>query len=149
MINVMDMEIGNMIHLGPWLVVQMLMLYSTSPMGRRNCEQLLTGDPFNVDVKLDMDSPNRNVEILNTYLKAIGMRLVFSRKPKVKPQLMEFSPMEFFPTTLEKFAEEHPMWFLPEGFKIDPKVSKELLLATKDQKRLIHPMEFWPMTFDK
>lgn len=144
-----DMEIGNMIHLGPWLIVQMLMLYSTSPMGRRNCEELLTGDPFNIDVKLDMDSPNRNVEILNTYLKAIGLRLTFKRIPKVKPQLMEFSPMEFYPDTLENFALINPMQFWPEDVKLDPSAYRDALLATKGQKRLVSPMEFFAMTFDK
>ena len=53
-----DMETGNLIHLGAELVVQMLMLYSTSPHARRLTEEMLTGDAFNIDVKLDMDSKN-------------------------------------------------------------------------------------------
>lgn len=84
-----EMESGDLNHVGPELVVQMLMLYSASPHARRLCEQMLTGDPFNIDIKLDMKSKNRNVEILNVYLKSMGLRLKFNRtkKKKIKPVL--------------------------------------------------------------
>ena len=85
------METGNLIHLGAELVVQMLMLYSTSPTARRLTSQMLTGDPFNIDVKLDDKSTNRNVEILNVYLKTMGLKLAFRKIPKklVEPLLIE------------------------------------------------------------
>lgn len=79
-----DMETGNLIHLGAKLVVQMLMLYSTSPNARRLTDRLLTDDAFDIDIKLDTNSRNRNVEILNVYLKTMGLRLVFTKK-KIEP----------------------------------------------------------------
>ena len=79
-----DMETGNMGHLGMDLVVMVLLLYSASPHARRLSEELLTGNPFNVDITLDENSTNRSVEILNAYLKTIGLKLVFIKKPKKK-----------------------------------------------------------------
>lgn len=82
-----EMESGNLSHVGIEEVVINLMIHSASPHGRRLAEELLTGDPFNIDIKLDMDSKNRNVEILNAYLKTMGLRLVFEKvyKEKIKP----------------------------------------------------------------
>lgn len=82
-----EMESGNLSHAGIEEVVINLMLHSASPHGRRLAEELLTGNPFNVDIKLDTDSKNRNVEILNAYLKTMGLRLVFEKvyKEKIKP----------------------------------------------------------------
>ena len=91
-----DMETGNLIHLGAELVVQMLMLYSTSPNARRLTSSMLTDDPFNIDVKLDMESKNRNAEILNVYFKTMGLKMTFTKIPKKKELLMDFSPMIFY-----------------------------------------------------
>lgn len=91
-----DMETGNLIHLGAELVVQMLMLYSASPSARRLTSSMLTDDPFNVDVKLDMESKNRNVEILNVYLKTMGLKLVFEKIPKKKTTSISICPIEFY-----------------------------------------------------
>lgn len=76
------MESGNLSHLGMEYVVMNLMLYSSSPQGRRLFEQLLTGDPYDINIKLDRDSKNRNAEIINTILKTMGLRLVFKKVPK-------------------------------------------------------------------
>ena len=43
---------------------------------------LLTKDPFDVDIQVGPDSKNRSVEILNAYLKALGLRLVFKKTKK-------------------------------------------------------------------
>lgn len=88
-----DMETGNLIHLGAELIVQMLMLYSSSPHARRLTSELLTGDAFNIDIKLDMDSTNRNAEILNVYLKTMGLKLIFTRTPKKKDQPILINPI--------------------------------------------------------
>lgn len=105
-----DMETGNLIHLGAELVVQMLMLYSTSPHARRLTSEMLTGDPFNIDVKLDMKSKNRNVEILNVYLKTMGLKLEFERKKKklINPIILD-DPI-------------HPAieFYIPKDIPIDP-----------------------------
>ena len=137
-----DMETGNLIHLGAELVVQMLMLYSTSPHARRLTEEMLTGDAFNIDVKLDMDSKNRNVEILNVYLKTMGLKLAFKKKLKKKKHGMYIEPMYFFdkPNELiQGLAPVHP----DENFDIEKEV--ERLLREKNGPKW--GMTFYPMEF--
>jgi hypothetical protein len=85
-----DMEISDLLHLGIEYVVSALMIHSVSPKARRLCEQMLTGDPFIPNIRLDEESSNRNVEILNSYLKTKGLRLVFNKIPKKKKQFVEF-----------------------------------------------------------
>lgn len=78
------MESGNMAHLSMQFVIMNLMLYSSSPQGRRLFEQLLTGNPYNINIQLDKDSKNRNAEIINALFKTMGLKLVFKKIPKVK-----------------------------------------------------------------
>ena len=72
-------------HIGTEYVVLNLLLYSLSPNGRRLMEQLATGDPYDVDVKIDSESKNRSAEILNTRLKTMGYRIIFNKidQPKL------------------------------------------------------------------
>ena len=81
------MESGDMGHMGFIYVVMQLMLYSSSPQGRQHFKNLLVGDPYNIDIKLDKDSKNRNAEIINALLKTMGIRLVFKKVPKTKKWL--------------------------------------------------------------
>lgn len=85
-----EMESGDMGHLGMEVVVTNLMIHSASPHARRLAEQLLTGDPFKIDIKLDDSASNRGVEILNAYLKAMGLRLVFTKILKQKKPMIVF-----------------------------------------------------------
>ena len=78
------MESGNMAHLSMQYVIMNLMIYSSSPQGRRLFEHLLIGDPYNIDIKLDKNSKNRNAEIINVLFKTMGLKLVFSKVPKSK-----------------------------------------------------------------
>ena len=78
------MESGDLAHLGMQYVSAILMQYSSSPQARRNFENLLIGDPYSIDIKLDKDSRNRNAEIINALMKTMGLRLVFEKVPKVK-----------------------------------------------------------------
>ena len=82
------MESGNLAHLGMQYVVMNLMLYSSSPQGRRLFEELLIGNPYDIDIKLDNDSKNRNAEIINSLLKTMGLRLVFEKHPKQVKRLI-------------------------------------------------------------
>ena len=77
------MEVDGLCDMGMEYVISMLMLLSVSPQARRLCEEMLTGEAFNVDIKLDDLSTNRSVEILNAYLKAHGNRFEFTKKLKV------------------------------------------------------------------
>lgn len=78
------MESGDLAHLGMQYVVMNLMLYSSSPQARRLFEQLLIGDPYTIDIKLDTTSKNRNAEIINALFKTMGIKLVFKKIPKKK-----------------------------------------------------------------
>jgi hypothetical protein len=77
------METSQMNHLGVDTVISNLMIHSVSPQGRRLVEQMYTGDPFKIDIKLNSDAKNRSAEITQTYLKTIGRRLVFKKRLKV------------------------------------------------------------------
>lgn len=133
-----DMEIGNLTHLGGSLIVQQLMIYSTSPTARRLTSSMLTGDAFNIDVKLDMKSKNRNVEILNAYLKTMGLKLVFSKKKKQYE-----SPIEVFPVMFDDRLED-PVGFRHPDEKFDIEKEVQRLLAQKHMKDpiAIYPVEF-------
>ena len=86
------MESTDLMHMGVEYVVMNLMLYSSSPQGRRLIEQLLVGDPYNIDIKLDQHSKNRNAEIINALMETMGLKLVFKRIPK-KPKHMVLNVM--------------------------------------------------------
>lgn len=77
-----EMETADMAHIGMEVVIINMMLNSVSPLGRRQMEALLTGDPYNVDIKLTDECTNRNAQIVDVYLKVLGLRLVFIKKPK-------------------------------------------------------------------
>lgn len=82
------MESGDLMHMGVQYVVMNLMLYSSSPQGRRLVEQLLIGDPYNIDIKLDQHSKNRNAEIINALMETMGLKLVFKRIPKKRKDMV-------------------------------------------------------------
>lgn len=139
-----NMETGNLIHLGAELVVQMLMIYSTSPHARRLTESLLTGDAFDVDIKLDMESKNRNVEILNAYFKSMGLRLEFSKHPKKAKPAMTIYPMSF------RIPPDSPapnaFTFFNKNEKLDYKEEAKRHIKQRDTKL---PMIIYPMRFFK
>lgn len=132
-----DMETGNLIHLGAELVVQMLMLYSTSPHARRLASQILTGDPFCVDINLDMESKNRNVEILNVYLKTIGLRLVFKKVPKEMIQPIVFEPI------MRELEPIQPIFFFDKNEKVDVDKEIERILDKTTVPILFEPIHFF------
>ena len=92
-INFGDMEMGDLGHLGFENVITLLMIHSVSPHARRLVEKMFVDDPYMVDIKLDEDSSNRSAEILNTYLKAIGYKLVFEKTPKKKLKPFTIKPI--------------------------------------------------------
>lgn len=140
------METGNLIHLGAELVVQMLMLYSTSPHARRLTSSMLTDDPFNIDVKLDMESKNRNAEILNVYLKTMGLKLVFEKIPKKKIMPLMIPPMVFFDGPNHGNSQEliDPIIIFNRDEKVDFEYWNEM--GRRDPYNR-SPMVFYPMEF--
>lgn len=129
-----DMEIGNLTHLGSELIVQMLMLYSTSPHARRLTSEMLTGNAFNIDIKLDDSSKNRNAEILNVYLKTMGLKLVFVKKPKKKENPMTLNLMTFLDHDL---STKDLMSFFDEREKFDIEADVERLIKENKTKDLM------------
>lgn len=105
-----DMETGNLMHLGVERVIVNLMINSVSPQARRLIQQLLTEDPFNIDIKLNSDCKNRSAEILNAYLLAMGLRINFIKRRKKKEPAFLIPP--FTVGTLKQIEE------LKEPFKI-------------------------------
>lgn len=138
-----EMESGNLNHLGASLVVQMLMLYSTSPHARRLTDKLMTDDPFNIDVQLDDNSVNRNAEILNVYLKEIGLRLKFIKREKKKINPILIDPIVYDTSGVLKepivyYGKEIP-WEI-----IERDVNKQI---ERDKNKLVNPIEIYPILF--
>ena len=89
------METFDLLHIGPEYVICNLLLNSLSPHGRRLAEELLTGNPYDIDLKLDGDCANRSVEILNAYLMTMGLELKFVKKKKEIAEPVTFTPIAF------------------------------------------------------
>ena len=95
-----EMETADFSHVGMEYVMAMMMVHSVSPKARRLVEKMLVDNPYEINIKPDEESTNRSAEILNAYLKAIGLRLRFiKRSRKIKPAIymnaieMIYNPM--------------------------------------------------------
>ena len=136
------MESGDLMHMGVQYVVMNLMLYSSSPQGRRLVEQLLVGDPYNINIKLDQHSKNRNAEIINALMETMGLRLTFNRIPKQKKDMVlnvmakVVPPRLFEPKTnireiMGKFDELQMMYNAALTDRIDRKPMVGLVMCKK------------------
>lgn len=114
-VNFGNMELSDLGHMGMEHVIEFLMIHSVSPHARRLVEQIFTEDPYLVNVRLDGNSKNRSAEILAAYMKFLGYRLVFEKKPKHVIKPFRFQPI-FQSFKLEK---EKPFTFLPSNMNID------------------------------
>lgn len=108
-----NMETNNMNHIGADAVIANMMIHSLSPQGRRLVEQMYTGDPFEIDVKLNSNCKNRSAEIATTYLKTIGRRLKFIRRKKNRAKIAP-SPIYF---TKDPKPITHPISFVPKHMR--------------------------------
>lgn len=100
-----NMETGNLLHLSPEIVITNLMINSASPNSRRSFVKMLYGDVFNIDMKLEPDASNRGVEIVNTKLATIGLKLMFTKKPKFTGRLFSKPDSLFEPLYQPMFTE--------------------------------------------
>lgn len=132
-----NMEIENLNHMGSEYVVANLMLHSLSPQGRRLVEEFYTGDPFNIDIKLDNNSSNRQAEIVNTYLKTMGLRLKFMKVAKKKEVPMVIHPIYF---TQDPIIE--PISFIYEKDFDFVKDFEERNKLRKETPVVINPLKF-------
>lgn len=88
------MESGDMAHLGMETFVTALLIYALSPQARDETEDLWTKDAFDIDIRLGPDCKNRSVEVINTYFKEIGLRLVFEKQYKQIKTPITFATMK-------------------------------------------------------
>lgn len=75
-----EMETAEYEHLGSIIAALNLMTYSNSPIARKECIKMLTGDPYNINIDVPENAKNRTAEILNTFLKSMGLKLEFKKK---------------------------------------------------------------------
>lgn len=136
-----NMETNNMAHIGVEALIANMMIHSLSPQGRRLVEQMYTGDPFKIDIKLNSDSRNRSAEIANTYLKTIGRRLRFIKKRK------KFTKITISPVSFDRDPYQCPISFVPEKYRKDFDYVADFnarvdLYNRKDELGVISPIEF-------
>ena len=104
-----EMETGNFGHMGMEMAIINLMIYAVSPTARRSCQEMLTGDPFNIDIKLTEDASNISVEIFNAYFKAMGYALIFEKKRKVPKYHIDYCPILELPPIPSIFCNYNPI----------------------------------------
>ena len=135
-----NMETNNMAHIGVDALITNMMIHSLSPQGRRLVERMYTGDPFNIDVKLDSDSKNRSAEIANTYLKTVGRRIKFIKRRKNITKIT-MSPIRF-----DHDPYTYPIRFLPEELREGFDYVKDFKERQKEnalrKKKGISPISF-------
>jgi DNA-directed RNA polymerase beta subunit len=125
-IRVGEMESNSFNHVGPEKLIEVMLLHSLSPHARHLVEQFSTGDPYVMDIKLDHDCTNRSAEIVQTYLKSIGLKLVFKKvkKNKVNPYKKHHA-MHF-----DQFAKKNPFIYMDtEGL-----TKEEILQKLKERE---------------
>lgn len=137
-----NMETNNMDHIGADVVIANMMIHSLSPQGRRLVEQMYTGDPFKIDIKLDSDSKNRSAEIANTYLKTIGRRLKFVKRRKIR------SKVAISPIIFERDPVIYPISFVPESERKGFDYEKDFEERQKLEKQKIKSKAFSPIEFE-
>lgn len=111
-VRVGAMETGNLLHfLNIFPVVNNLMIHSTSPKARRSTEELLTGNPFDVNIEITEEATSRNVEVLNAYLKTMGLRIVFKKMDDTHRVPIKFIPFKGANKPID--GDRTPIGFLP------------------------------------
>jgi len=100
-----------------------MMIYSNSPIGRRDAKQMLTSYKF--DVQLSENAKSRSAEILNAIIKTMGIKFVFSKIPIKYGNVFQF---------LDPQNDQLFVFLNPEKDKLFVNVSNE-------EKKLFNPIE--------
>lgn len=151
------METGNLGHMGMATVITNLMIYSVSPTARRMCEQMLIKDPFDINITLDDNASNRSVEILNAYMKTLGFKLEFIKRPKGSSHPLLNVPITKFATAPNPISMINPIQHVdyakqPIKFVDTPIVAKgyhemqEKIRQGYKYPVMINPIEIVPAT---
>ena len=127
-----EMECNSFDHIGSEKIVEVLLIHSVSPHARQLVEEFSTGNPYLSDIKLDDDSSNRSAEIVQTYLKAIGLMLEFKKVKKKKVNPFGINPFEF-----DQFSTRHPFEYIPQ----DNLSQKQLNKYLKDRNKYLKESE--------
>lgn len=86
-----EMEAGDERHMPTRVVVENLMIHSTSPQARRLLEAHIEGDPYEINIKLDGTCKSRSAQKAKVYLKAMGYAIKIYKIAKKKTRL--FGPL--------------------------------------------------------
>lgn len=128
-----EMEFTDLLHMLDALLVDcQLMRLSSSPIGRAQHEDLLTGDPFCADIKLNSEAKSRPVEIVNAYLKTIGLRLEIKKKKRNVDAVMR---------TIYKRLPRAPIYSPYQRKHFDIPTEQAIDLVTKYKEYTGQPME--------
>ena len=142
-----QMESGDLDHMGTEYVVLNLMLHSLSPHARRLVEQVVLGDPFNVDVKINTKAKNRSVEILNARLKTMGFRISFEKKPK-KIKMGAYIPAITFDEDPNQLPAAIDFIENDKCFDIDKYISNLEKIAEIKKKKDLEPAVYFEEDLD-
>ena len=139
-----SMETNDMAHAGVEVLITNMMIHSLSPQARRLVEQMYTGNPFKIDIKLDSDSRNRSAEIANTYLKSTGRRMVFVKKRKIVRAPFLRSPFHF-----TEDPNRVPFRTLPEEMRNGFDYVEDFNNRQKLKEEAKSPFKFLPVKRDQ
>jgi hypothetical protein len=129
------METGDMSHVAKIgdpkyssTVIKNAMIHAKSPVGRISSgRQMLTGDPYNVNVTLDPEAKNRDVEIFMTYLKTMGLKMEFDKVDIEPKHALGTAPITYMYYGMDP-QSRNPLIFMDRNEKYDP----EYLLDTTE-----------------
>ena len=118
-----EMETSTMgSHVGVDILYEEFMLTSASPVGRREHEKLLTGDPFKFNVELNPECTSLNADIGQAYLKTLGACFRFIKIKKFMPHPLLFEVMRFSPV-----LPKQVMYFIPEEYRTSKEKTAEYI----------------------
>lgn len=131
-----EMETMIFLHCSSETVVINAMLMSLSPRARRSVMDMLLGDPYHVDIHIDMDARNRSAEKVQAIMKAMGLRLKFKKIPIVQKPVFEVMPQKMlFEVLPQKMLFEQ----LPQKMLFE-QMSQKMLFEPMKQELLFKPL---------
>lgn len=125
-----EMELAIMLNINSYIVVKNLMIMSTAEIARREGGMsMLLGDSYNVDIDVPMNAKSRAAEKTVALLKAMGVRYVFKKIPKIKKPL--FTRVEKRKDLFTRVEKRTDLFV-----KVD-EVKPVFTMATEEDKRTI------------
>ena len=132
---------NGLLHIGPDEVVKTLMLYSVSPEARLEAEELYTCDPYHVNLKLKRYAANRAAEIVHTFLKVLGRKLVHRRIKKARAYMTR-SALVFDHDVSPQDALIFHENMTPEEMKAEWEAADKLREQIANDPNVVEPFEW-------